>query len=79
MIQATINIDETANGQTIYCPELDKGTNGLLTFIQIYTIKQTDIDGQLTEAQTDLTNVQNRINELTQQISSKPSQINPST
>lgn len=72
MILAQITIDETADGQTIYVPELDKGTNGLFTFIEIYTLKQTDIKNQLSKAQTDVATAQMVLDKLTAQINEVP-------
>lgn len=57
MTDISITIDETANGETVYCKELD-------AFLQIYIIQKVDIEAQRAEAQLKIDTAQKALDAL---------------
>ena len=66
----TLSVDPATQAQVVWSPDLN-------CFLRLYAIQPTDLQNDLTQAQTQLAKAQNTIAALTAQIALEPSPEEP--
>ena len=61
----TLSVDPTQQAQVVWSPDLN-------CFLRLYAIQSTDLQNDLAQAQTQLSNAQNAITALAAQIALEP-------